>query len=250
MWPMPLWAGYDDEFSSKIADIGNVSASPFAGSPIAALFLKRFVTATPALAARRPVRVESEGASGPARGRRSAVRAERVPTHSRALRMIAVRPRHLLLLIGITFIWGVNLITSKIGVGGDPADPVHVPALRHRGRAARAVAAHASGADGHARRRGAPVRRAQFRAELRGAPARRRTFPPSPSSRSSACRSRRCCRCACSARWFAGGAGRASRSSFLGVVIMGFDPQIGDRWESLALRRSRPRSSARSGSST
>ena len=47
IWPMPLWAGYDDEFSSKIADLGNVSASPFAGSPIAALFLKRFVTATP-----------------------------------------------------------------------------------------------------------------------------------------------------------------------------------------------------------
>jgi leucyl aminopeptidase len=47
IWPMPLWSGYDDEFSSKVADIGNVSASPFAGSPIAALFLKRFVTATP-----------------------------------------------------------------------------------------------------------------------------------------------------------------------------------------------------------
>ena len=47
VWPMPLWAGYDDEFSSKVADIGNVSAGSFAGSPIAALFLKRFVTATP-----------------------------------------------------------------------------------------------------------------------------------------------------------------------------------------------------------
>jgi leucyl aminopeptidase len=47
VWPMPLWSGYDDEFSSKIADIGNVSAGGFAGSPIAALFLKRFVTATP-----------------------------------------------------------------------------------------------------------------------------------------------------------------------------------------------------------
>lgn len=48
VWPMPLWPGYDDEFSSKVADIGNVSASTFAGSPVAALFLKRFVTATPA----------------------------------------------------------------------------------------------------------------------------------------------------------------------------------------------------------
>ncbi len=47
VWPMPLWAGYDDEFSSKVADIGNVSGSAFAGSIVAALFLSRFVTATP-----------------------------------------------------------------------------------------------------------------------------------------------------------------------------------------------------------
>jgi len=48
VWPLPLWAGYDDELTSKIADLGNVSAAPFAGSIIGALFLKRFVTATPA----------------------------------------------------------------------------------------------------------------------------------------------------------------------------------------------------------
>ncbi|HTX25265.1 MAG TPA: leucyl aminopeptidase family protein [Steroidobacteraceae bacterium] len=48
VWPMPLWPGYEDELASKIADLGNVSASPFAGSVVAALFLKRFVTATPA----------------------------------------------------------------------------------------------------------------------------------------------------------------------------------------------------------
>jgi leucyl aminopeptidase len=47
IWPMPLWAAYDDEYSSRVADIGNVSPTGFAGSPIAALFLKRFVTATP-----------------------------------------------------------------------------------------------------------------------------------------------------------------------------------------------------------
>jgi len=47
VWPMPLWSGYDDELSSKIADLGNVSAAQFAGSIIAALFLKRFITATP-----------------------------------------------------------------------------------------------------------------------------------------------------------------------------------------------------------
>jgi len=48
IWPLPLWAGYEEELASKIADLGNVSAAPFAGSIIGALFLKRFVTATPA----------------------------------------------------------------------------------------------------------------------------------------------------------------------------------------------------------
>ena len=47
VWPLPLWQGYDDELSSRVADLNNVSASPFAGAVIAALFLKRFVTATP-----------------------------------------------------------------------------------------------------------------------------------------------------------------------------------------------------------
>jgi leucyl aminopeptidase len=48
VWPMPLWAGYEDELASKVADLGNVSASPHAGAIIAALFLKRFVSASPA----------------------------------------------------------------------------------------------------------------------------------------------------------------------------------------------------------
>ncbi|MEO7775187.1 MAG: leucyl aminopeptidase family protein [Steroidobacteraceae bacterium] len=47
LWPMPLWAGYDDHFSSSVADIGNVAAGGFGGAIIAALFLKRFVTACP-----------------------------------------------------------------------------------------------------------------------------------------------------------------------------------------------------------
>jgi len=47
VWPLPLWRGYDEELSSKIADLSNVSAAPFAGSIIGALFLKRFVTASP-----------------------------------------------------------------------------------------------------------------------------------------------------------------------------------------------------------
>jgi leucyl aminopeptidase len=44
LWPMPLWDGYEDEFSSKIADINNVSGSTFSGAIIGALFLRRFVS--------------------------------------------------------------------------------------------------------------------------------------------------------------------------------------------------------------
>ena len=47
VWPMPLWAGYDDELTSKVADLNNVSAASYSGSIIAALFLKRFVTQCP-----------------------------------------------------------------------------------------------------------------------------------------------------------------------------------------------------------
>jgi len=47
LWQLPLWAGYDDDFSSKVADINNSSATAFAGSIIGALFLRRFVTQTP-----------------------------------------------------------------------------------------------------------------------------------------------------------------------------------------------------------
>jgi len=47
LWPMPLWGGYDDELSSKIADLNNVAASGLAGAIFGALFLKRFVTAAP-----------------------------------------------------------------------------------------------------------------------------------------------------------------------------------------------------------
>ena len=44
LWHMPLWSGYDDELSSKIADLNNVSSSGFSGAIIAALFLRRFVS--------------------------------------------------------------------------------------------------------------------------------------------------------------------------------------------------------------
>jgi len=44
LWPMPLWSGYDDDLASRVADLNNVSPTPFAGSIIGGLFLKRFVT--------------------------------------------------------------------------------------------------------------------------------------------------------------------------------------------------------------
>jgi len=47
LWPMPLWAGYEDELASKIADLNNVASSTFAGAILGALFLKRFVTESP-----------------------------------------------------------------------------------------------------------------------------------------------------------------------------------------------------------
>jgi leucyl aminopeptidase len=43
LWPMPLWDGYDDELSSRIADVNNAPSSGLAGSITAALFLRRFV---------------------------------------------------------------------------------------------------------------------------------------------------------------------------------------------------------------
>jgi leucyl aminopeptidase len=43
LWPMPLWAPYEDELSSKIADLNNVASSGLAGAIFGALFLKRFV---------------------------------------------------------------------------------------------------------------------------------------------------------------------------------------------------------------
>jgi leucyl aminopeptidase len=41
-----LWAGYEDDIASKVADLNNASASAFAGAIIGALFLRRFVTQT------------------------------------------------------------------------------------------------------------------------------------------------------------------------------------------------------------
>lgn len=46
VWPMPLWDSYDEELSSRIADLNNVATSSFAGAIFGALFLRRFVVAS------------------------------------------------------------------------------------------------------------------------------------------------------------------------------------------------------------
>jgi leucyl aminopeptidase len=43
LWRMPLWKPYDEMLVSDVADLGNISDAPFAGSVTAALFLQRFV---------------------------------------------------------------------------------------------------------------------------------------------------------------------------------------------------------------
>ncbi|MBS7704831.1 leucyl aminopeptidase family protein [Chelatococcus asaccharovorans] len=43
VWRMPFWSPYDTMLSSKIADVNHIAGSAFAGSVIAALFLRRFV---------------------------------------------------------------------------------------------------------------------------------------------------------------------------------------------------------------
>jgi leucyl aminopeptidase len=43
VWRMPLWRGYEPLLDSQVADMNNVSETPFAGSVTAALFLRRFV---------------------------------------------------------------------------------------------------------------------------------------------------------------------------------------------------------------
>jgi leucyl aminopeptidase len=45
VWRMPLWNGYKTWLDSPVADINNISAKPFAGAIVAALFLQQFVSA-------------------------------------------------------------------------------------------------------------------------------------------------------------------------------------------------------------
>jgi leucyl aminopeptidase len=44
LWRMPFWAPYDKLLKSSIADVSHIAESSFAGSVVAALFLKRFVS--------------------------------------------------------------------------------------------------------------------------------------------------------------------------------------------------------------
>jgi leucyl aminopeptidase len=43
LWRMPFWAPYDKQLKSAVADVSHIAEGSFAGSIIAALFLKRFV---------------------------------------------------------------------------------------------------------------------------------------------------------------------------------------------------------------
>jgi leucyl aminopeptidase len=47
VWRMPLWDAYDGEMDSPIADLKNTGDGAFAGSIYGALFLRRFVDASP-----------------------------------------------------------------------------------------------------------------------------------------------------------------------------------------------------------
>jgi leucyl aminopeptidase len=46
LWQLPLWRGYEDTLTSRVADINNNPAYNYAGAITAALFLNRFVTQT------------------------------------------------------------------------------------------------------------------------------------------------------------------------------------------------------------
>jgi O-acetylserine/cysteine efflux transporter len=148
--------------------------------------------------------------------------------------MVAIRPQDLLLLIGITFVWGLNLITSKVGVDEIPpilftflrfviVAIVLVPVLRIQPgqMSAVVVAALLSGALSFALNFAA-IRRATNISSIAIAGQLSVPFATlmSVALLGETVRWR---------RW------TGILLSFVGIVIMGFDPQIGDRWESLAL---------------
>jgi O-acetylserine/cysteine efflux transporter len=148
--------------------------------------------------------------------------------------MIAIRSRDLFLLLGITFIWGFNLITSKVGVDEIPpilftflrfalVAVVLTPALRIQPgqMSAVVVAALLSGAF-HFALNFAAIRRATNVSSVAIASQLGVPFSTllSVALLGETVRWR---------RW------TGIALAFIGIGIMGFDPQIGDRWESLAL---------------
>jgi leucyl aminopeptidase len=76
VWRMPLWAGYDSQLDSPIAAMKNSAANSFAGSIVAALFLKRFVGQRPwihfDIYAWNPTARPARPAGGEAQGLRAA----------------------------------------------------------------------------------------------------------------------------------------------------------------------------------
>ena len=77
VWRLPLWKPYDPWLASKIADLNHISSNALAGSIVAALFLRRFVSAREDFCAFRHVRLESDRARaiGPEGGEAQAIRA-------------------------------------------------------------------------------------------------------------------------------------------------------------------------------
>jgi O-acetylserine/cysteine efflux transporter len=148
--------------------------------------------------------------------------------------VIAIRPRDFFLLLGITFIWGFNLITSKVGVAEIPpilftflrfavVAIVLTPVLRIQPgqMSALVVAALLSGALSFALNFAA-LRRTNSVSSVAIAGQLSVPFATllSVALLDETVRWR---------RW------TGIALSFVGVGIMGFDPQIGERWESLAL---------------
>jgi leucyl aminopeptidase len=74
-WRMPLWKPYDAQLASKIADLNHISQSPFAGAIVAALFLRRFVSAPAYAHFDIYAWSQSAGPIGPEGGEAQAIRA-------------------------------------------------------------------------------------------------------------------------------------------------------------------------------
>lgn len=148
--------------------------------------------------------------------------------------MIAIRARDLLLLLGITFIWGLNLVTSKFGVSEIPpilftflrfaiVAALFAPLLRiHKGQMSALVVAALLGGALHFALSFAALRRASNVSSVAIASQLGVPFATllSVALLGEVVRWR---------RW------TGIALSFAGVAVMGFDPQIGKEWESLAM---------------